>query len=127
MTVVLRTAEEILEGAAHLKASSGEIVEEEDCQIQAETRPRRGPTGGKATRETTLLMAGLTPGHFSLFFPKFLFFLLSVPEATLDETPLTAAPVPHLGKQGFSGELAARGLFFFSPRFYLEQYSNIAM
>ena len=60
-------------------------------------------------------------------FQKFLFFLLSVPEATLDETPLTAAPVPHLGKQGFSGELAARGLFFFSPRFYLEQYSNIAM
>lgn len=89
MTVVLRTAEEILEGAAHLKASSGEIVEEEDYLIQAETRPRRGRTGGKATQETTLLMA--------------------VPEATLGETPLTAAPVPHQGKQGFSGELAARG------------------
>ena len=69
MTVVLRTAEEeleeILEGAAHLKASSGEIVEEEDCLIQAEILPRRGRTGGKATQETTLLMAGLTPGHFS--------------------------------------------------------------
>ena len=45
-------------------------------------------------------------------FQKFLFFLLSVPEATLDETPLTAAPVPHQGKQGFSGELAARGFIF---------------
>ena len=123
MTVVLRTAEEeleeILEGAAHLKASSGEIVEEEDYLIQAEIRPRRGPTGGKATQETTLLMAGLTPGHFSLslFFPKNPVFLLSVPEATLGETPLTAAPVPHQGKQGFSGELAARGFIFFFSSF----------
>ena len=56
-------------------------------------------------------------------FQKFLFFLLSVPEATLDETPLTAAPVPHLGKQGFSGELAARGFIWnktqFSPKLTL--------
>ena len=118
MTVVLRTAEEeleeILEGAAPLKASSGEIVEEEDYLIQAETRPRRGPTGGKATQETTLLMAGLTPGHFS----QNSFFFSSVPEATLDETPLTAAPVPHQGKQGFSGELAARGFIFLIFNFF---------
>ena len=125
MTVVLRTAEEeleeILEGAAHLKASSGEIVEEEDCLIQAELRPRRGPTGGKATQETTLHMAGLTPGHFSLslFFPKIpVFSPLSSRGNSRRNSPHSRPSSPPRQTRVFR----RAG----SPRFYLEQNTVLA-
>ena len=116
MTVVLRTAEEILEGAAHLKASSGEIVEEEDCLIQAETRPRRGPTGGKATQETTLHMAGLTPGHFS---PRVLsknscFFSSQFPRQLSTKLPSQPPRFPTKANKGFPESWQPEVLSFFT-------------
>ena len=129
MTVVLRTAEEILEGAAHLKASSGEIVEEEDYLIQAELRPRRGPTGGKATQETTLHMAGLTPGHFSLslFFPKIpVFSPLSSRGNSRRNSPHSRPGSPPRQTRVFRRAGSPRFFFnFFFFRFYLEQNTKL--
>ena len=125
MTVVLRTAEEeleeTLEGVAHLKASSGEIVEEEDYLIQAEIRPRRGPTGGKATQETTLLMAGLTPGHFS---PRVLsknscFFSSQFPRQLSTKLPSQPPQFPTKANKGFPESWQPEVLsFFFLPEVF---------
>lgn len=80
---------ETLEGAAPLRASSGEIEDREVFLTQAGHRLPPGHTGEKATQGTILHMA--------------------VPEATHGETHPTAALVPRHVKPGCFGELAVQG------------------